>query len=70
MSILDNLKGLKGAQDMLKGMSPEQVKQLMQQAQESKGMMENLIREEVEKAIREKGLVSRAEVERMIKESR
>ncbi len=61
---------LKGAGDMLKGMSPEQIRQLMEQAKESKSMMEQVIREEVEKAIREKGLVSREEVERMIAASK
>lgn len=63
MGVLDQLRG---AGDLLKGMSPEQIKELMEKAKESRGMMEDLIKEEVEKAIRAKGLVSREEVERMI----
>ncbi len=61
---------LKGAQEMLKGMSPDQIKDLLEKAKESKGMMEEVIREEVEKAIRARNLVSREEVERMIRESK
>lgn len=64
------LNQLKGAGDMLKGMSPEQIRELMEKAKESKAMMEDLIRDEVEKAIREKDLVSREEVERLIAASR
>lgn len=60
------LNQLKGAGDMLKGMSPEQIKELMEKAKESRGMMEDLIREEVEKVIRDRNLVTREEVERMI----
>lgn len=63
MGVLDQLRG---AGDLLKGMSPEQIKELMEKAKESRGMMEDLIKEEVEKAIRAKNLVSREEVERMI----
>jgi nitrogen regulatory protein PII-like uncharacterized protein len=61
---------LKGAQEMLKGMSPDQIRDLLEKAKESKGMMEEVIREEVEKAIRARNLVSREEVERMIRESK
>jgi len=61
---------LKGAQEMLKGMSPEQIKDLMQQAKESQGMMEDIVRKEVDKAVQAKGLVSREEVEKMIAEAR
>jgi ferritin-like protein len=61
---------LKGAQEMLKGMSPDQIKDLLEKAKESKGMMEDVIREEVEKAIKARNLVSREEVERMIRESK
>lgn len=60
---------LRGAQNLLKGMTPEQVKELMEQAKESKGMMEEVIRAEVAKAVKELDLITRAEAERMIAEA-
>lgn len=67
MGIFDQLKG---AGEMLKGMSPDQIKDLMEKAKESKHMMEQMVRDEVEKIIRERDLISRAEVQRMIQESK
>lgn len=64
------LNQLKGAGDMLKGMSPEQIKELMEKAKESRNMMEDIIKEEVEKTIRARNLVSREEVEKMIAASK
>ena len=58
---------LKMAQDMMKGMSPEDIKQLMSQAQESKTLIEDTVRDLVESAIKQRNLVSRDEVEELIK---
>lgn len=63
MGILDQLKG---AGDMLKGMDPEQIKELLEKAKDSKDMMQSFVREEVEKVIKDKNLISRDEVEKMI----
>lgn len=63
MGILDQLKG---AGDMLKGMSPDQIKELMEKAKESQHMMQSYIRDEVERIIKERDLVSRDEVRRML----
>lgn len=57
---------LKGAGDVLKGMSPDQIKELLDKAKESKHLMDEAVREQVEKIIAERNLVSREEVERMI----
>lgn len=67
MGILDNFRG---AQEMMKGMSPDQIKDLLEKAKESKGMMESFIKEEVERMIKERGLVTREEVAKMIADSK
>ena len=67
MGILDQLKG---AGDMLKGMDPEQIKELLEKAKDSKDMMQTFVREEVEKIIKDMNLVSRGEVEKMIAASK
>lgn len=61
---------LKGAQEMLKGMSPDQIKDLLEKAKEQQGMIEEVIRKEVDKIVKERGLVSREEVERMIRDAK
>ena len=61
---------IKAASNMLKGMDPEQMKQLMEQAKESQKMLDEQIRKVVEEEIRNRGLVSREEVERMIRDSK
>lgn len=61
---------LKGAQEMLKGMSPEQISDLLEKAKESKSLMEDAIKEQVERIIKERQLVSREEVAKMISESK
>lgn len=63
MGIFDQLKA---AQDMMKNMSPDQLKAMMEQAKESQKMLQDLIEKEVEKAIKEKDLISREEVRKMI----
>lgn len=60
---------LRGAGEMLKGMDPTQIKDLLEKAKESKGMMEQFIKDEVQRMIREEQLVTRAEVATMIAEA-
>ncbi len=58
----------KMASEMMKGMSPEQISQLMKQAQDSKKVLEDTVRKLVEEEIRNKDLVTRAEVEAMLRD--
>lgn len=58
MGVLDNLRA---AQGMLKDMNPGDVQQLMQQAQETKAMIEKLVRDLVAQEIAQRGLVTRDE---------
>lgn len=57
----------KMASDMLKGMSPEQVQQMMEQAKESQKMLDEQIRKIVDQEIKKRGLVTKEDVERLIK---
>lgn len=57
----------KMASDVMKNMSPDQISQLMKQAQDSKKMMEDMVRKLVEEEISRRGLATRAEVESMLK---
>ncbi len=59
----------KMAAQLMKNMSPQQIKELMQQAKESQAMLKKQILELIEKAIEEKQLVSREEVRQMINEA-
>jgi hypothetical protein len=59
----------KAAQEAMKDMSPDQIKQMMEQARETQKMLDDLIEKKVEKMIKEKDLVSRQEVEKMIRKS-
>jgi uncharacterized protein YycO len=58
---------IKAAQEAMKGMSPDQMKKMMEQARETQKMLEDLIEKKVEKMIKEKDLISRSEAERMIR---
>ncbi len=62
MGMLDQFKM---ASEMMKGMSPDQIKEMMQQAQESKKMIEDIVRKIVAEEVEKRGLVSRSEVEKM-----
>ena len=57
---------IKAAQDMMKNMSPDQIKEMMEQAKESQRMLQDMIEKEVQKMIKEKDLISREEVRKMI----
>ncbi len=63
MGIFDQIKA---AQDMMKNMSPDQIKEMMEQAKQSQKMLEDMVQKSVEKAIKDRDLVSRDEVSRMI----
>lgn len=65
MGIFDQFKM---ASSMLKNMSPDQIQNLMEQAKESQKMLEDQIKKVVDEEIRRRGLISKEEVERMIKE--
>jgi len=47
-------------------MSPDEIRQMMEQAKETQRMLDDMIEKKVEKMIKEKDLVSRDEVKRMI----
>jgi BMFP domain-containing protein YqiC len=53
---------MKMAQNMMKDMSPGEIKDLMKQAQESKNQMEDMIRKIVAEEIDKRNLVSRDEL--------
>lgn len=57
----------KMASDMLKGMSPEQIQQMMDQAKESQKMLDEQIRKIVDEEIKKRGLVTKEDVELLIK---
>ncbi|MDD4931143.1 MAG: hypothetical protein PHG66_03245 [Candidatus Colwellbacteria bacterium] len=63
MGVFDQFKA---AQEMMKNMSPDQLKQMMEQAKESQKMLEDMIKKSIDKAIKDKDLVSRDEVRKMI----
>ncbi|MST04425.1 MAG: hypothetical protein EXS49_02580 [Candidatus Pacebacteria bacterium] len=65
MGIFDQFKQ---ASEMLKGMSPEQIKDMMAQAKEQKAMMEEVIKKGVEDEIKKKGLVSKEELLKILKD--
>ena len=60
----------KAAQNMMKNMSPDQIKELMEQAKESQAMLNKEIKKVVEEEIARRNLVSREQVLRLIKEGR
>lgn len=65
MGLFDQMKM---ASEMMKNMSPEQIKELMEQAKESQQMMTDQIRKIMDEEIKRRGLVAREEVERMIRD--
>jgi len=64
MGLFDQFKM---ASDMMKNMSPEQISDLMKQAEQSKTMLEDAVRKVLAEEIKKRGLITRAEVEEMIK---
>ena len=57
---------MKMAQSMMQNMSPDQIKELMAQAQDSKQQMDAMIRKIVAEEIEKRHLVTREEAEKMI----
>ena len=56
----------KMAADMMKGMSSDQIKQLMEQAKNSQKMLEDQIKRVVDEEIKKRDLISREEVMRLL----
>jgi len=67
MGMLDNMRA---ASEMMKNMSPEQMKDLMKQAEASKKMMEDMVRQIIADEVKSGRLVTRDEVERLIREAK
>ena len=63
------LDQFKMAADMMKGMSPEQIKQLMEQAKNSQQMIDDQIRKVVDEEIKKRDLISRKEALEMLSKS-
>jgi hypothetical protein len=61
---------MKMAQQMMKNMSPGEIKEMMQQAKESQNMLNDQISKVVEAEIEKRGLIGRDEVQRMIDASK
>lgn len=61
---------MKMATEMMKNMDPAQLKELMAQAEKSQGAIADNIRKIVDEEITKRGLVSRAEVEKMLRDAR
>lgn len=55
----------KAASEMMKNMTPDQMSQLMKQADASKKEIEKLVRKIVEEEIQEKRLISRDDAEKI-----
>ena len=56
----------KMAADMMKEMSPDQIKQLMEQAKNSQKMLEDQIKRVVDEEIKKRDLISREEAMRLL----
>ena len=67
MGIFDQFKM---AQNMMKNMSPDEMKQMMEQAKESQKMLADQIKKVVDEEIRNRNLVSKEEVEKLIRDSK
>lgn len=53
----------------MKNMSPSQMKEIMERAKESQKMLEEQIRRVVDEEIKKRGLISRREVEEILRKS-
>ena len=59
---------LKNAHEAMKNMSPDEIRRMMEQAKETQKMLDDMIDKKVREIIKEKDLVSRDDVERMIRQ--
>ena len=57
---------MKMASDMLKNMSPEERTKFLEQAKESRGMLEDAVRKTLDEEIQKRGLVTKDEVLRIM----
>ena len=64
MSVFNQMKM---AQDMMKNMSPEQIKELMEQAKDQKKMLDEQIRQIVDEEIKKRDLISRQDAANLLK---
>ena len=62
MGIFDQMKA---AQNMMKNMSPDELRDMMKQAEESKRMIEDIVKKAVEEEIQRRDLISREEAQRL-----
>ena len=62
------LNQFKMAADMLKNMSPEERAGLMEQAKNSNKMLEDAVRKILEEEIEKRGLITKEDVEKMLRE--
>ena len=60
---------MKMASDMLKNMSPEERAKLLEQAKQSRGMLEDAVRKVLEEEIKKRDLVTKNEVLLMIEKN-
>jgi len=67
MGIFDQMKM---ASDMLKNMSPEERAKLLEEAKQSRGMLEDAVKKILEEEIKKRGLVTKDEVLRMIEKAK
>lgn len=63
MGMFDNLKM---AKDMMKNMTPDQMRDMMEQAKGAQKQMEDMVKKAVADEIKRLDLVSRAEVQKMM----
>ncbi len=61
---------MKAAQDLMKDMSPDDLRNMMKQAEDSKKMLEDMVKKTVEDEIEKRDLISRSEAEKLIRENR
>ena len=67
MGMLDQFKA---ASEMMKNMDPDQLKDLMKQAEASKSAMEDMVKKIIADEVKAGRLVARDEVERLIRDSK
>lgn len=65
MSVFDQFKA---AQEMMKNMTPEELRQVMAEAKEGQKMIEEQIKKIVDEEIKKRDLISRDEAWQMIQE--
>ncbi|PJE75972.1 hypothetical protein COV04_01855 [Candidatus Uhrbacteria bacterium CG10_big_fil_rev_8_21_14_0_10_48_11] len=65
MGLFDQMKM---AQDLMKNMDPEELKGLMAKANEAQAAMREQVQALVEEEIAKRGLITRQEVEKMLRE--